>query len=80
MPQTAAFVDFAREVFGAAAVQTAIRNGMAGGSDFYARENGQTIGAALPPPGACFHPDKMQLDQGKPADTARHPSRQESKP
>lgn len=80
MPKAAAFVDFAREVFGTAAVQTAIRNGMAGGSDFYACENGQRLGAALPPPGARFHPDKMQLDQGKPAAPAPHLSHQEFKP
>lgn len=60
MPKTAAFVDALRAVFGAPAIDQAIRNGMAGGSDFFASEGGHTIGCQ-PPPGASFSVDALQL-------------------
>jgi hypothetical protein len=52
MPKTAAFVDAIRSAFGAEVVDRALRNALAGGTDFFASENGQTIGNRLPPPGA----------------------------
>lgn len=47
MPQIAAIIAMARSAFGAADTNEAIRNGMAGGSDFYACENGITIGSKI---------------------------------
>ena len=49
MPQTAAFIDFAREAFGVASVDAAIRNGMAGlPGNFHAIENGREVGTEFP--------------------------------
>ena len=49
MPQTAAFIDFAREAFGAAPVNAAIRKGMDGlPGNFHAVENGREVGAEFP--------------------------------
>jgi hypothetical protein len=45
MPTIAAWIDDLRAAFGADTVNRAIRNGMNGGSQFYAAENGQTIGS-----------------------------------
>lgn len=45
MPETAGFIDFLRDAFGADTVNAAIRNGVAGGAHFYAEENGQVIGS-----------------------------------
>lgn len=44
MPQTAAFIDAMREAFGVAEVNAQIKRGMAGGTEFYARERGREIG------------------------------------
>jgi hypothetical protein len=45
MPQTATFIDFAREAFGADAINAEIKKGMAGlPGHFHATENGQTAG------------------------------------
>lgn len=45
MPQTAAFIDFAREVVGAAVINAEIKKGMAGlPGHFHASENGQQAG------------------------------------
>ena len=46
MPAVAAWVDELREAFGADGINAAIRNGVAGGSQFYAEEAGQVIGSA----------------------------------
>ena len=51
MPTVAAWVDELREAFGADAINPAIRNGVAGGAQFYAEEGGQTIGLDAPPAG-----------------------------
>lgn len=48
MPTVAAWIDELREAFGAATVNRAIRNGVAGGSHFSASENGHRIGEDLP--------------------------------
>jgi hypothetical protein len=45
MPQCAEFIDACAEAFGRDAVQAAIRNGLAGGTDFYASENGHVLGS-----------------------------------
>lgn len=45
MPQTAAFIDFCREAFGAEQINAEIKKGMAGlPGHFHASENGQTAG------------------------------------
>lgn len=44
MPTVAAWIDELRDAFGRDQIDPSIRNGMAGSSDFYARENGQEIG------------------------------------
>ena len=44
MPTVAAWIDELREAFGADAINPAIRNGVGGGTAFYATEGGQTIG------------------------------------
>jgi len=59
MPHTAEWIDAIREAFGLDVVNAAIRNGMAGGSDFYASESGHVIGHPLPPPGARFNADYL---------------------
>lgn len=45
MPATAAFIDKAREKFGADIVNAAIRGGLQGQGTFYSEENGQVIGS-----------------------------------
>lgn len=49
MPTVAAWVDELRAAFGADAINPAIRNGAAGGSHFYAEENGHAIGCEAMP-------------------------------
>lgn len=49
MPTVAAWVDELREVFGADAINPALRNGAAGGALFYATENGHSIGSDAMP-------------------------------
>lgn len=65
MPRVAEFIDAVREAFGREMVDQQIRNGMAGGTDFWASEGGHTIGHLPPPPGATFHPDQMCLKPRK---------------
>lgn len=48
MPQTAAFIDECREVFGAEMVNDAIRLSMQGAQTFYAVENGVEFGTRMP--------------------------------
>ncbi len=66
MPRVTAFVDALREAFGHAPVDRAIRNGLAGGTDFYARENGHSVGHMPPEPGARFTADQLYLPPKKP--------------
>ena len=61
MPRVAEFIDAAREAFGAAAVDRAIRNGLAGGTDFHASEGGHTVGHLPAAPGASFTFDQLQI-------------------
>ena len=61
MPRVAEFIDAAREAFGAAAVDRAIRNGLAGGTDFHASEAGHTVGHLPAAPGASFTFDQLQI-------------------
>jgi hypothetical protein len=49
MPTVAAWIDELREAFGADAINPAIRNGVAGGAQFYAEEGGQIIGCEAMP-------------------------------
>lgn len=49
MPAVAAWIDGLREAFGADAINPAIRNGVAGGTHFYAEEGGQTLGCEAMP-------------------------------
>ncbi len=63
MPRVAEFIDAAREAFGAAAVDRAIRNGMAGGTDFHASEAGHTVGRLPVAPGASFSFDALQINR-----------------
>ena len=45
MPQTAAFIDALRDVFGAPQINAAIKSGINGAGTFYACENGREIGS-----------------------------------
>lgn len=60
MPTVATFVDACRNAFGTDAVNRAIRNSQAGGTDFYASENGRVLGAR-PPVGARFTVQQLLL-------------------
>ena len=69
MPQTAAFIDAMREVFGRDGVDEAIRNGAQGGSDFHACENGHRIGVSRPvDPETSVSLDQMVVNPPKPKD------------
>ena len=59
MPRVAEWLDALRQEFGAAPVVAAIRNGLRGGTDFHAAENGYEIGHLPPPPSARFHADYL---------------------
>ncbi len=48
MPETAAWIDALREVFGAEEINGALKAGMAGEPRFYAKEAGQEIGTRAP--------------------------------
>lgn len=61
MPIVAAWIDLLRSVFGAEQINAAIRQGMSGGTDFHASENGHTVGHLPPEPGLRVHPDQMYL-------------------
>lgn len=65
MPRVAEFVDAVRETFGADAVNRAIRNGLAGGTDFFASEAGHTVGHRPAAPGASFSFDELQISPRK---------------
>ena len=65
MPRVAEFVDAVGEAFGSAAVDRAIRNGMAGGTDFFASEAGHTVGHQAAAPGASFSFDDLQISPRK---------------
>lgn len=58
MPRVAVFVDACRESFGRATVDQAMRNARAGGTDFWASENGREFGGRPAPPGASFSVDQ----------------------
>ncbi len=59
MPIVAAWVDEMRDAFGADIINAAIRNGMAGGCDFYASENGYVIGYPPPAAGMTLNADQL---------------------
>ena len=61
MPTVAAWVDELRAAFGADAINPAIRNGAAGGSYFYAEENGHAIGCEAIPGGQGVNAAQMVL-------------------
>ena len=50
MPEAAAFIDACREALGADQINPSLKNGAQCGSDFYASENGHTIGSPLADP------------------------------
>lgn len=49
MHTVAGWIDELREVFGADGINASIKNGMAGGADFYAEENGHALGSEAMP-------------------------------
>lgn len=51
MPTVAGWIDELREAFGAAGINASIKNGMAGGADFYAEEAGHQLGSDAAPGG-----------------------------
>ena len=68
MPQTAAFIDFAREVFGAESVNAAIRKGMGGlPGHFHAVEAGREVGTPMPET-VGFTVDQLWLQKRKKTD------------
>ena len=68
MPKVAEWIDACRESFGAETINRAIRNGLAGGTDFYASEGGNVIGCQMPEPGASFTADQLQITPKRPAE------------
>lgn len=61
MPWTAELIDALRAHFGATEIDQAIRNGLAGGTDFWASEQGVTLGNRPAPPGVSFAVDQLHL-------------------
>lgn len=60
MPQTAAFIDFCREAFGAEAVNVAIRKGIGGlPGHFHAVEAGMAVGTPFQEPGHAVTGDAL---------------------
>lgn len=60
MPQTAAFIDFCREAFGADAVNVAIRKGIGGlPGHFHAAEAGREVGTPFQEPGHAVTGDAL---------------------
>ena len=60
MPLTAAFIDLAREAFGAESVNAAIRKGIGGlPGHFHATEAGIEVGTPIPESGASFTLDEL---------------------
>jgi hypothetical protein len=70
MPRTAEWIDALRHAFGPDVVDAAIRNGIAGGSDFYASEAGIVIGHQLPRPAASFNADYLLQHRPPQGDSA----------
>lgn len=56
MPQTAAWLDELRAVFGADDINAAIKAGMAGQATFWASENGHTLGVKATDDGVPITP------------------------
>lgn len=65
MPTVAGWVDDLRAAFGADSINASIKNGMAGGTDFWASENGTEIGNRLGDEGLIWS-DKMNLRKTDP--------------
>lgn len=63
MPTVAAWIDDLRAAFGAEGINAAIRNGVHGGTHFYAHENGQCIGSEGAPTGVAICTDRMVLQK-----------------
>ena len=62
MPTTAAFIDECRAAFGADAINSSIRAGMAGIPDhFYAEEAGLTVGTPISKGGTSFTLDQIVI-------------------
>lgn len=64
MPTVAAWIDGLRAEFGAESINASIKNGMAGGTDFWASENGIEIGNRAPRENSIGS-DQMVLDVKK---------------
>lgn len=72
MPQTATFIDFAREAFGADAINAEIKKGMAGlPGHFHATENGQQVGTPFADRGGWVSPDVTSPKKENHADRNR---------
>lgn len=65
MPTVAAWIDDLREAFGVESINASIKNGLNGGSDFWASENGIEIGNRSPDDGRGITADKMELNPKK---------------
>lgn len=63
MPVVAGWIDMLRIEFGAEGINASIKNGLNGGSDFWASENSIEIGHRKPEDGRAIRAD--QMDFGK---------------
>lgn len=62
MPETAAFINALRAVFGKDEINAVIRKGMAGiPGRFHAVENGHEVGTPFPEPGYSVQGDALSL-------------------
>ena len=65
MPETAAFIDAIRSVFGKEMVNDAIRAGIGGAGTFYASENGTEIGSRPAPAGLSLDYEHLNIAEKK---------------
>lgn len=61
MPETAAFIDAAREVFGAADIDAALKAGVCDQPAFWAREAGHEVGTPSPAPALSISGDALNV-------------------
>lgn len=71
MPTVAGWIDELRDVFGADGINASIKNGMAGGADFYAEENGHALGSDAAPGGHVVSLADMILAKPEKEDDGR---------
>lgn len=70
MPTVTAWIDDLRAAFGAEVINQSIRNGLAGGTDFWAEENGICVGNRKPE-GVGITADKMFIKPSPPEEKPR---------